>query len=74
MYLMLRHPTTKDRPLPGLVLQTLQTSDGALLTSSVQVTKDNTAEENQSMMLEASLTAGNQLYLDLQQIYLTKLS
>ena len=34
---MYRHPTAKDRPMAGLLSQTLQKSDRALLTSSVQV-------------------------------------
>lgn len=71
MCLILRHPTPKDRPTPGSILQTLQKSDRALLTSFVQVT-DNATSESQSMMLGAHLAAGNQLYLDLQQRYVTE--
>ena len=61
-----RHPTAKSRPTSELILETLQKSDRALLTSSVQVTGDDT---NQSMMLGASLDEGSQLYFDLQQSY-----
>ena len=64
-----RHPTARNRPLAGSVLQTLQNSDSALLTSSTQVPEDEIAKDNQSVMLGAPLTAGNQLYLDLQQRY-----
>ena len=65
---MYRHPTARDRPTSGSISRTLQKSDRALLTSSVQVTE----EDNQSMMLGAPLTAGSQLYLDLQEKYVTK--
>ena len=68
---MYRHPTARDRPTSGSISRTLQKSDKALLTSSVQVTDDNvTTKDNQSMMLGAPLTAGSQLYLDLQQRYI----
>ena len=67
---MYRHPTARDRPTSGSISQTLQKSDRALLTSSVQVTDDDVTKDNQSMMLGAPLTAGNQLYLDLQQRYI----
>ena len=67
---MYRHPTARDRPTSGSVSQTLQRSDRALLTSSEQVTDDDVTKDNQSMMLGAPLTAGNQLYLDLQQKYI----
>ena len=49
--------------------RSLQKSDRALLTSSVQVTDDNVTQDNQLMILGAPLTAGSQLYLDLQQRY-----
>jgi len=68
MCLILRHPTAKNRPTPVVISRTLQKSDRTLLTSSVEVTDDVTSE-SQSMMLGAPLTAGNQLYLDLQQKY-----
>ena len=69
---MYRHPTARDRPTSGSISQALQKSDRALLTSSVQVTDDNvTTKDNQSMMLGAPLTAGSQLYLDLQQRYIS---
>ena len=68
---MCRHPTAKSRPTPGSILQSLQKSDRALLTSSSQVTNDDVTSESQSMMLGAPLTAGSQLYLDLQQRYAT---
>ena len=71
---MYRHPTARDRPTSGSILQTLQQSDRALLTSSVQVTDDDVTRDNQSIMLGAPLTAGNQLYLDLQQRYTIKSS
>ena len=71
MCLTQRHPTAKNRPLAGLVLQILQNSDSALLTSSVQVTDDDVAPDSQLMMLGGPLTAGSQLYLDLQQRYTT---
>ena len=67
---MYRHPTVKNRPLPGSISRMLQKSDRALLTSSVQVANDDLTKENQSMMLGAPLTAGSQLYLDLQQKYI----
>jgi len=66
--LILRHPTAKNRPTPGLISRTLQKSDRTLLISSVQMTDDVTSE-SQPMMLGAPLAAGNQLYLDLQQRY-----
>ena len=69
---MYRHPTARDRPTSGSILRTLQKSDRALLTSSVQVTDDDITKDNHSMMLGAPLTAGNQLYLDLQQRYMTR--
>ena len=69
---MYRHPTARDRPTSGSISQTLQKSDRALLTSSIQVTDDDVTKDNQSMMLGAPLTAGNQLYLDLQQRYMIR--
>ena len=66
---MYRHPTAKDRPASASMSRSLQKSDRALLTSSVQVTDDNVTQDNQSMILGAPLTAGSQLYLDLQQRY-----
>ena len=69
---MYRHPTARDRPTSGSISRTLQKSDKALITSSVQVTDDNvTTKDNQSMMLGAPLTAGSQLYLNLQQRYIS---
>ena len=68
---MYRHPTARDRPTSGSISQTLQKSDRALLTSSVLLTDDNTTKDSQSMMLGAPLTAGSQLYLDLQQRYIS---
>ena len=69
---MYRHPTAKSRPKSGSISQTLQKSDRALLTSSVQVPEDEIIKDNQSMTLGALLTAGTQLHLDLQQKYVTK--
>lgn len=69
---MCRHPIAKSRPTSGSITQTLEKSDSALLTSSVQVTDDDVTSESQSMMLGAPLTAGRQLYLDLQQRYVLK--
>ena len=66
-----RHPNARDRPVAGSVSETLQKSDRALLTSSVQVTDDDVTYDNQSMKLGAPLSAGSQLYLDLQQRYVT---
>ena len=66
-----RHPTANSRPLPGVILQTLQNSEEALLTSSLQVTDDKATSDSHSMMLGASLTTGSQLYLDLQLRYTT---
>ena len=71
---MYRHPTARDRPTSGSISQTLQKSDRALLTSSVQVTDDDVTRDNQSIMLGAPLTAGSKLYLDLQQRYTIKSS
>ena len=71
---MYRHPTARDRPMAGLLSQTLQKSDRALLTSSVQVVDKNATKDSQSMVLGALLTAGSQLYIDLQQRYLIKSS
>ena len=68
---MYRHPTARDRPTSGSMSRTLQKSDRALLTSSVLLTDDNITKDNQSMMLGAPLTAGSQLYLDLQQRYIS---
>ena len=65
-----RHPVAKSRPIAGSVLWTLQNSDSTLLTSSTQVSEDKITKDNQSVMLGAPLTAGNQLYLDLQQRYI----
>ena len=64
-----RHPTAKGRPTSGSVSLTLQKSDRALLTSSVQATQDDLTKGNQSVMLGAPLAEGSQLYLDLQQKY-----
>ena len=69
---MYRHPTARDRPKSGSISQTLQKSDRALLTSSVQVPEDEIIKDNQSMTLGAPLPAGAQLHLDLQQKYVTK--
>ena len=69
-----RHPNARDRPVAGSVSRLLQKSDRALLTSSVQVTDDDITKDNQSMMLGAPLSAGSQLYLDLQQRYTAKSS
>ena len=66
---MFRHPTGRDRPLPESISRTLQKSDEALLTNSVQVTDDKTTKASQSMMLGALLAEGSHLYLDLQQRY-----
>ena len=71
---MYRHPTARDRPTSGSISQTLQKSDRALLTSSIQVGDDDVTKGNQSMVLGAPLTAGSQLYLDLQQRYIIKSS
>ena len=71
---MYRHPTARDRPTSGSVSQTLQKSVTALLTSPAQVTDDDATKGNQSMMLGAPLTAGSQLYSDLQQRYVVKSS
>ena len=69
-----RHPNARDHPVAGSVSKVSQKSDRALLSSSVQVTDDNITKDNQSMMLGAPLSAGSQLYLDLQQRYMTKSS
>ena len=69
-----RDPTAKSRPTSESISQTLQKSDRALLTSSVQTTQDNLTSESQSMMLGAPLTEGSKLYLDLQQKYTNKSS
>ena len=69
---MYRHPTARDRPTSGSISQTLQKSDRALLTSSAQVTDDDVTEDDHSMVLGAPLTAGSQLYLDLQSQYIIK--
>ena len=69
---MYRHPTARDRPTSGSISQTLQKSDRALLTSSAQVTDDDVTKDNHSMVLGAPLTAGSQLYLDLQSQYIIK--
>ena len=71
---MYRHPIAKNRPKSGSISLTLQKSDRALLTSSVQVTDDDVTSESQSVILGAPLTAGSQLYLDLQQRYTNKSS
>ena len=42
-----------------------------MLTSSAQVRDDDVTKDSQSMILGAPLTAGSQLYLDLQQRYVT---
>ena len=67
---MFRHPTAKDRPTSGSISKALQKSDRALLASSVQVT-NGLVKDNQSMVLGAPLSAGSQLYLDLQHKYTT---
>ena len=69
---MYRHPTARDRPKSGSISQSLQKSDRALLTSSMQVPEDEITKDNQSMMLGAPLAAGSQLHLDLQQTYVAK--
>ena len=69
---MYRHPTARDRPTSVSISRTLQKSDRALLTSSMQVPEDEITKDNQSMILGAPLAAGNQLHLDLQQTYVAK--
>ena len=64
---MYRHPTAKNRPTAVSVSQTLQKSDRALLANSVQVT--DITKENRSMILGAPVTAGSQLFIDLQKKY-----
>ena len=71
---MYRHPTARDRPTSGSISQALQKSDRTSLTSSMQVTEGQITKENHSMVLGAPLTAGSQLYLDLQQRYTIKSS
>ena len=68
MFLLYRHPVAKHRPLPDSVSQTLQKSQNGLLTSPA------TDDAEQLMMLGEPLSTGNQLYLDLQQTYLTNIS
>ena len=68
-YLIYRHPIGRNRPLPESISRTLQKSDGALLTSSVQVTDGDITKANQSMLLGVPLAKGSHLYLDLQQRY-----
>ena len=68
---MYRHPTARSRPTSKSILRILQKSDRALLTSSVQVTDDDVTKYNQSMMPGAPLAEESQLYLDLQQRYMT---
>jgi len=66
-----RHPEPRQRPLSDTISRTLQKSDRALLTSSTAVTtSDDDTSDQQSMILGAPLTAGNQLHLDLQQSYM----
>ena len=68
-----RHPEPRQRPLSGTISRTLQKSDRALLTSSTIVTtSDDVTSDQQSMILGALLTAGNQLHLDLQQCYINQ--
>ena len=69
---MYRHPTARDRPMGGSILQTLQKFDKISLTSSVQVTEGQITKDNWSVVLGAPLTAGSQLYRDLQQRYTIK--
>ena len=68
---MYRHPTARDRPTSGSISLIL---DRISLTTSVQVTEGQIRKDNQSMTLEAPLTEGSQLYLDLQQRYTIKSS
>ena len=68
MVLLCRHPVARHRPMPNSVSQTLQKSNNSLLSSPV------TDDAEQSMMLGEPLSAGNQLYLDLQQTYLTNIA
>ena len=63
---MCRHPTAKSRPTSGSISRILEKSDRELL--------NDVTSESQSMMLGAPLTAGSQLYLDLQQRYTNKLN
>ena len=60
-----RHPEARKRPNPGLVLRTLQKSDRNLLWS----VPDNDKTDGQVAMLDAPLTASEQLYPDLQFMY-----
>ena len=69
-----RHPNTRDRPVAGSVSETLEKSDRALLKSSLQERDDDITKDNQSMNLGVPLSAGSQLYLDLQKRYTTKSS
>ena len=65
MYLF-RHPVAKQRPLPHSIYQTLQ--ECTLPTSSAETRVDDT---HSALMLGEPLVAGSQLYLDLQQMYMT---
>ena len=71
---MYRHPIAKSRPTSGSISKALQKSDRALLPGCLRVADDDVTSESQSMMLQAPLTAGSQLYLDLQQRYTIKSS
>ena len=63
---ILRHPETKYRPHPGLVLRTLQKSDRNLLQWSMP---DDDKTDGQVAMLGAPLSTSEQLYPDLQSLY-----
>ena len=62
-----RHPVAKHRPLPASVFRILQKDN--LLVASCSVTSD---DASQSIVLGEPLAAGSQLYLDLQQTYMTE--
>ena len=62
-----RHPEATYRPHPGMVLRTLQKSDRNLLQWSMP---DDDKIDGQVAMLGAPLTASEQLYPDLQSMYM----
>ena len=67
LYTYNRHPEARNRPHPGMVLRTLQKSDRNLLQWSMP---DDDKTNGQVAMLGAPLTASEQLYPDLQSMYI----
>ena len=66
MHLSHRHPSAGSRPVPGVILQTLQESNTTLLQWT---TPEDDQTDGQVAVLGAPLSCGVHLYTDLQEMY-----